>query len=243
MTQAIKTLTGGRIELTAPGMTKMQEMARRMWAPMFAMGAMVVLAALGIGAVQANFASDLHEVDAATREAATVSGNLLDKQQFIETTNIWLPRFQLLGMGLMFSGITFLLATILGNLRLYGGLVQEKSGRRVLALKPPWSAQAFPMLMMTGLMTLIGAFVVSIVIATTASDVYGNSISEINAATAGSSLLSDFQDVQTFGAWLQAFAFTGLALILSGIVLALYTIAQVLRFQHNRIAELAEGAD
>jgi hypothetical protein len=223
-------------------MTKMQQMARRMWLPMFAMGAMVLMAALGIGAVQSSFASDLFEVGKGTREVDP-SGSLLDKQQFVETTRIWLPRFQLLGMGLMFGGITFLLATILGNLRLYGGLAQEKSGRKVLALKPPWSAQLFPMLMMLGLMILIGAFVVSIVIATTASDVFGNPVSAIDGATAGSGLLGDFQEVKTFGAWLQAFAFTGLALVLSGIVLALYTIAQVLRFQHSRIAELAQGAE
>ena len=241
MTQAIGMLPGQRIELRAPGMTKMQTMARRMWLPMFAMGAMALMAALGIGAAQSIMSSDFHEVAKTTREAGTVSGNLLDKQQFVATTSIWLPRFQLLGMGMMFGGITFLLATILGNLRLYGGLVQERSGRKVLALKPPWSAQLFPMLMMLGLMILIGAFVVSIVIAATASDVYGNSVAEINGATAGSALLSDFQEVKTFGAWLQAFAFTGLALVLSGIVLALYTIAQVLRFQHTRIAELARG--
>jgi len=42
---------------------------------------------------------------------------------------------------------------------------------------------------------------------------------------------------------LQSFAFVGLALVLSGITLALYTIAQVLRFQHERIAQLAEGAE
>ncbi len=241
MTQAVSTLPGERIELRTPGMTKMQEMARRMWLPVFLMGAMMLIAALVIGAVQSSFASDLFELDKGARD--TVTGTLLDKQQFIETTNLWLPRFQLLGMGLMFGGITFLLATILGNLRLYGGLVQEKTGRKVLALKPPWSAQLFPMLMIMGLMILIGAFVVSIVIAATASDVYGNSVSAIDGATAGSALLSDFQEVKTFGAWLQAFAFTGLALVLSGIVLALYTIAQVLRFQHTRIAELARGAE
>jgi hypothetical protein len=180
-------------------------------------------------------------VDKLTREGANASGTLLDKQQFIETTKLWLPRFQLLGMGLMFGGITFLLATILGNLRLYGGLVQERSGRRVLALKPPWSAQAFPMLMMLGEMILIGAFVVSIVVATVASDVFGNPVSTIDADTG--SILGDLQTVKTYGAWLQTFAMTGLALILSGIVLALYTIAQVLRFQHNRIAEMAQGAE
>ena len=243
MTQAVGTLVQQSIELRAPGMTKMQVMARRMWLPMFGMGAMVLFAALGIGAVQSSFVSDLHEVDKVTREAATVSGSLLDKQQFVETTRIWLPRFQLLGMGLMFGGITFLLATILGNLRLYGGLVQEYSGRRMLALKPPWSAQLFPMLMMMGLTILIGAFVVSIVVATTASDVFGNPISTIDGAPSGSGLLGDFQEVKTFGAWLQAFAMTGLALVLSGIVLALYTIAQVLRFQHRRVAEMAQGAE
>jgi hypothetical protein len=146
-------------------------------------------------------------------------------------------------MGLMFGGITFLLATILGNLRMAGALVQKQSGRKMLALKPPWSAQMFPMLMMLGLTILIGALVVSIVVATIASDVFGNPISTINAAGSGSSLLGDLQTVKTYEAWLQAFAFTGLALVLSGIVLALYTIAQVLRFQHDRIEELAQGAE
>jgi uncharacterized protein YqhQ len=224
-------------------MTGMQKMAGRMWLPVFLMGAMVLFASLGIGAVQANFASDFFEFDKGTREAADAPAFLIDKQQFIEHTSVWLPRFQLLGMGLMFGGITFLLATILGNLSLAGAMVQKKSGRRMLAPKPPWSAQLFPMLMMLGLMILIGALVVSIVIATTASDVFGNSIATINAAESGDPLLGDFQEVKTFTAWLQAFAFTGLALVLSGVVLALYTIAQALRFQHGRIAQMARGAE
>ena len=239
MTQAVET-----VELSAPGVTRMQEMAGRMWLPMFAMGAMVLMASLGIGAVQSNFASDFFGFDKGTREAADAPAFLIDKQQFIEHTSVWLPRFQLLGMGLMFSGITFLLATILGNLRLAGAMVQKQSGRRMLAPKPPWSAELFPMLMMMGLMILIGAFVVSIVIAESAArDVFGNPIATINAAESGSSLLGDLQDVKTFTAWLQAFAFTGLALVLSGIVLALYTIAQALRFQHGRIAAMAHGAE
>ena len=237
MTQAVST-----IELREPAMTSMQEMAGRMWLPMFLMGAMVLIAALVIGAVQSSLSTDLFEVTKTTREVSP-SGSLLDKQEFIETTNIWLPRFQLLGMGLMFGGITFLLATILGNLRLAGAMVQKQSGRRLLVPKPPWSAQLFPILMMMGLMILIGALVVSIVVAITAGDVFGNPISTINAAPSGDPLLGDFQDVKTFSAWLQAVAFTGLALVLSAIVLAMYTIAQALRFQHSRIAEMAQGAD
>lgn len=91
----------------------------------------------------------------------------------------------------------------------------------------PRSAQLFPVLMMMGLMILIGAFVVSVVIAVIPGDVLDRPLSKIGGAQAGSDLLDDFQTVKTYGAWLQAFAFTGLALVLSGIVLALYTIYHV----------------
>lgn len=242
MTHAIGTLRK-TIEQRSPGMTRMQEIAGYMWLPMFAMGAMVLIAALVVGGVQSVLTTDLFELDAATREGANASNSVLDKQQFIESTRLWLPRFQLFGMGLMFGGITFLLATILGNLRLYGGLVQEHSGRKVLALETPWSGKVFPVAMMTGLMVLIAALVISIVVAVIAGDVYGNPIATIDAAGAGSGLLDDFETVKTFGAWLQAFALTGLAIVLSGIALALYTIAQVLRFQHDRVAQMAEGAE
>ena len=70
------------VELSAPGMTSMQEMAGRMWLPVFAMGAMVLIASLVIGAVQSSFASDLFELDKGARDSVT--GSLLDKQQFIE---------------------------------------------------------------------------------------------------------------------------------------------------------------
>lgn len=242
MTQVIGSLPR-TIELRPPGMTKMQEMAKLMWLPMFAMGLMVLVASLVIGGVESMLSADLFDLGKTTREGANATSSTLDKQQFIESTRLWLPRFQLLGMGLLFGGITFLLATILGNLRLYGGLVQEKSGRRVLALIPPWSAQVFPIAMMAGLTVLIAALVVSIVVAFTAGDVYGNPVSAINGAGADSGLLDDLQTVKTFATWLQSVAFVGLALVLSGIVLALYTIAQVLRFQHERIAQLAEGAE
>jgi hypothetical protein len=232
-----------REELPKIKMTGMQTMARYMWLPFFAMGAMIVVAALGIGAVASNFAADLNELPKGLREATTASGSTLDKQQFVETTKIWLPAFQLLGMGVMFGGITFLLATILGNLRVYGGQVQAASGRRVLGLTTPWSGRLFPMLMMLGVMILIANLIIAVAVAVLANGVYAHPIAEINAAASGSVLLDNFQTVQTYNAWLAPFGFVGLGLVLTGIVLALYTIIQVLRFQHTRVAELAEGKE
>jgi len=56
--------------------------------------------------------------------------------------------------------------------------------------------------------------VISVVVAFTAGDVYGNPVSAINGAGAGSGLLDDLQTVKTFATWLQSVAFVGLALVL-----------------------------
>ena len=234
---------GGRAVLTEAVPTGMQKMAGMMWAPMLLMGLMIVFASLGLSVVKANFASDYFGVEKGIREAADAPAYLIDKRQFIESVNVWLPGLPLLGIGLILSAITFSLANILGVFRAGGVQIQQAFGKEPQTLTPTITAKLFPMLMMMGLMILIGALVVSIVIAITAGDVFGNAISEINAAESGSDLLGDLQTVKTYGAWLQAFAFTGLALVLSGIVLALYTIAQALRFQHGRIAAMARGAE
>ncbi|MEE8369604.1 MAG: hypothetical protein V3S00_02410, partial [Dehalococcoidia bacterium] len=118
---------GGRAVLTEAKATGMQRMAGVMWAPMLLMGLMVLFASLGLSVVKANFASDYFGVSQAVREGANAPGFLIDKRQFIESTNVWLPGFQLLGIGLILSAITFSLTNSLGNLRLYGGLVQERS--------------------------------------------------------------------------------------------------------------------
>ena len=92
---------------------------------------------------------------------------------------------------------------------------------------PPMQTMVYPLLIAAGFAIVVSALGIAVVL----------------AAESGSELLGDFQDEKTFGAWLQTFAFTGLALVLSGIVLALYTISQALRFQHGRIAQMARGAE
>ena len=233
-------LFGGRAVLTEAVPTSMQKMAAKMWAPMLLMGLMVIIAALTISIVKANFVSDYFAVPKEIRDGA--NANLIDKRQFIESVNVWLPGLQLLGIGLILSAITFSLANILGVFRTGGVQIQKAFGKEPQTLTPPITAKLFPMFMMMGLMILIVNLIIAGIIGAIAWDVYGNSVAEINAAQPGSSLLGDQGTVNTFKAWLEPFKFVGLATILVGISLAVHTILQVIRFQGQRIRELAAGS-
>ena len=54
-------------------------------------------------------------------------------------------------------------------------------------------------------------------------------------------MLRDMGTVNTYKMWLEPFKFVGLATILVGITMAVQTILQVIRFQGQRIRELAVG--
>lgn len=233
---------GGRAVLTEAAPTGMQKMAALMWAPMLLMGLMIVFASLGLSVVKASFASDYFGVTKAIREAADAPAYLIDKRQFIESVNVWLPGFQLLGIGVILSAITFSLANILGVFRTGGVQMQKAFGKEPQTLTPPITAKLFPMFMMMGLMILIVNLIIAGIIGAIAWDVYGNSVAEINAAESGSSLLGDQGTVNSYKAWLEPFKFVGLATILVGISLAVHTILQVIRFQGQRIRELAAGS-
>ena len=109
-----------------------------------------------------------------------------------------------------------------------------------IVIKKPMSGTLFPMLMMMGMMTLIATFGVSIWLGTVASDYWNHSIAtELNTAAAGSDLLRDLGVLNSVTAWLVPLKFVGMALLFSGIALALVTIVSALRFQASRLAELA----
>ena len=232
-------LFGRRAVLTEAEPTGMQKMAAKMWAPMLVMGLMVIVAGLAISIVKADFVSDYFAVPKEIRDGA--DANLIDKRQFIEFANVWLPGFQLLGVGLILSAITFSLANILGVFRAGGVQVQKAFGKEPQILTPPITAKLFPMFMMMGLMILIANLIIAVIIGAEAWDVYGHSVAEINAAEAGSPLLSDLGTVKEFKMWLAPFKFVGIATILVGISMAVHTILQVIRFQGQRIRELAAG--
>ena len=174
---------------TVPPPLPIHRMARVLWLPMLVMGAMAVAAGLVLALIQVG-----------TEDAR-------------DFTRAHTQGLQFMGEGLVLSGISFLLGTILASLRTGGGEVQEALGVTVKTLKMPLSAKIFVALMAMGMMLSIAQFVLYIVAA-------------------------DASSPAAWFAWLGPLRELALGLLLSGIVLALYTIGTVLGFQFGRIREL-----
>ncbi len=219
--------------------TGMQAMASKMWMPLIGMGFMIVVAAFIIGLVSSATVADYFTASKAMREAAAEGSDLATQKAFVESTKAWLPAFKFLGIGMLLGGITFLLATILGALRVGGAGVQQALGGEVRMPKPPMTAKLFPMVMMMGLMILIAALVIGVVNAILAYDYWNHSIAtQLNPAAEGSGLLADLGTINAIKLWLAPFKFVGLATLFTGIGLALATIVQVLRWQSQRLWDI-----
>ncbi len=183
---------------SAPEPLPIHRMAQLAWLPMLAMGAMALVVGLVLG------------LFAAAAEAGSQTSREL---------SAWTQGTMFLGEGLLLSGISFLLGTILAGLRQAGGEVQQSLGLRVQTLEMPASAKAFIALMAAGMMMAIGQFVLYVFVATSEA--------------------SDPASFAAWSAWLGPFRETALGVLLAGIVLALFTISRVLGFQFDRIRDLA----
>ncbi|MEW5990450.1 MAG: hypothetical protein AB1736_03775 [Chloroflexota bacterium] len=181
---------------TAPRPLLIHRLAGLMWAPMLAMGVMLVHAGLLLSFV--------------------VAGNVAADPALASSQRAWVQGLQFLGEGLLLSGISFLLGTILGAIRAGGGEVQESLGLTVRTLRMPLTARLFIALMMVGFMVEIAQFVGYAYIAT----------------------IPGTADYTVFSTWLGPLRELGLGTLLSGIVLALATIARALGFQFARISQI-----
>lgn len=115
-----------------PAEIPIHKMARTLWAPMLAMGYMLVIVGL--------VAAIIGAVNVGTDPSTAIGASA------------WAQGLQFLGEAFVLSGISFLLATILRGLRHGGGEVQQALGIPVLTLKMPATAKAGIALMMAGLM-------------------------------------------------------------------------------------------
>ncbi len=130
----------------------------------------------------------------------------------------WVQGLQFLGEGFLLSSISFFLGTILGAIRTGGGDVQYSIGVPVKTLLMPLTAKVFVGLMMVGLMIEVVQFFLYTYVAS----------------------LTDAAAIAVWSTWLGPFREFGLGVLLSGIVLALATIAKALDFQFSRVRELIE---
>lgn len=213
----------------AQGDDAVQTMARIVATPMLAMGFMAVVAGLVTGiAAGVNFGDAF--------APGSVVADLGRAEALVQVTGAVL----FLGMGMILGGITMTLVNVVRSLRDAGTDVQESLGAEPVQLAKPLSGKLTPLVMMTGVMIEIGAFVTGLVAAATIGNVSAASIADPAAASAGD--LADIGFVRAASAWLPGLRLTGLALILLSVVLALTTIQQAIRFQGRRITQLAEPA-
>jgi len=148
--------------------------------------------------------------------ALVAAGNVATDPQLAVSHRAWVQGLQFLGEGFALAGISFLLARILAALRSGGGEVQQGLGLTVETLRMPVTAKAFVVLMMAGLMVEIVQFIAYAVVAG----------------------LTDPTQIVVAFSWLGPLREFGLGLLLSGIVLALATIARALDFQTARIVQI-----
>ena len=125
----------------------------------------------------------------------------------------WSQGTEFLGETFLLAAISFLLGSILASLREGGDDVQESLGLNVKMLKMPATAKVFISLLFAGIFIGIAQFIL-----------YAVAANADNPAT--------------WFAWLGPFREFGLGVLLSGIVLALFTIGTVLGFQHWRLREI-----
>ena len=219
--QTISTPFGAVSQVTTgAGQTIVHTLANWMWLPMILMGVMAIATAVGLGIAQAQVSADLGEEFTALRQAN------------FETLKPLTGGFTFLGLALILSGIAFLLATILGALRWGGGEVQEAVEQPVMALKMPWSAKLFLVLMMTGLMAELVAFGTLAYVSNQAHAAW------IGGAAGEPGNIAALDRANAFAAWANPLRLAAVGLILTSIVFALFTISNVLGAMFMRIRVL-----
>ena len=200
-----------------------QTLGHYLWAPMAAMGIMLVFAAFGMAIARSQLTVNL-----STEFSAVDKANL-------ETLGQLIPGFMFLGFAMIFAGISFSIARILGVFRTGGGLVQDAVGKGIKTPVMPITAWVFLGGMMMAMMVLIFAFIGHVYAATQAHDAWINATAGIagNEAALGRA--------ETWGTWLEGLRRFGVGLYLVSITFGLATIIKVIRFQTLRMKEMAQG--
>ncbi len=181
-----------------------QRAGRALWAPAFAMSLIGFIAGMTLAIVKAVAIADGDAVLAASLNNYGIAAMFF-------------------GFTMVFTGISFAIARILGEFRVGGGNTQEAAGSEVKTLKMPATAKAFTVLMAMSMMILLAAVIAHVVVGV-----------QINAETLS------LVDAEQWDLWLEAARRFAVQLYLFAIALGLGTIIYVIRYQSIRIREIAK---
>lgn len=130
----------------SPGFNRVQQVARYMVLPSFAMAIMGLMGAMAISIV-----GGVHIHDGGW-SVANIEKFHQEAQGVLQA-----------GLAFVFAGITFAIALILGRFRKGGGDIQEAAGRPVEVLHRPWTSWVSLGAMMMAMMTVLTAATLHIV--------------------------------------------------------------------------------
>ncbi len=181
-----------------------QRAGRSLWAPAFAMSLIGFAAGMILAIVKATAIADGDAVLAASLNNYGIAAMFF-------------------GFMMVFTGISFAIARILGEFRVGGGKTQEAAGSQVETLKMPATAKAFIGLMAMAMMILMAAVIAHVVVGV-----------QINAENLS------LVDAEQWDLWLEAARRFAAQLYLFAIALGLGTIIYVIRYQSIRIREIAK---
>jgi hypothetical protein len=186
---------------------------------------------LVLGPAQATFLSDAKAV----REGAAAGSLFVDANTTIHAIEAWVPQFKFFGLGLGLLAITMALGVIAKRLRRMGQVIMNHmpSELRPTPPAPPRTVRVFQLSAMVGIMVLMVGLVIGVVLAVSVIPSYWNHsiANELNTAQPGSALLTQLGVVTSYAFWLNPLRLVGMALLFTGITLALTVIVGTLRVQ------------
>lgn len=202
------------------------------------LGLLIVLAAFVLAYTAAENVAFWLGASKATREAAGAGSALVTANVTLESLRTWVAPFKFAGLALLLGGITMALGLIAHTLRELGKDVMAHWPKeaRVETPRPPLTVMAFRMAMMLGLILVIISLVVALQTVPTVASYWNHAIaSQLDPAPEGSFLLSQLGFIQSQLVWIDALKFLGMALLFTGITLALTVIIRTLKFQEDAL--------
>ncbi len=219
-------------------MEKMQNSMMKRYKMFAAMGFVIVAIAFIVSFVAADANATFFSVDKATREAATPGTNIVAANVVRQVIPYWVPALKFVGLGLLLGAITMGLGLIATTLRELGIDVMSSWPKELNPGAPekPRSAKMFPMLMMMGWMVLLIGLIWALATNGTVTAYWTNSIAAtLNPAQVGSIELNQLGVIQGVKPWLAALRYLGMALLFSGITVALTVIIRTLQHQEKSL--------